>query len=393
MDEIVVNANQLENSVQSTAAVLWRSTLQFSVDPVLWRFQLPAWSDNGKGDVKRNYKRLGAAYARGTGLTLGPTPMVDVVATDEQWRMIARNAVTYQRDRLLSVPTQLELLDDLRELRPSRLVAPALVAFSENEDRLNRLMVEASAEAVGQAVGAQVIIPVERLLDRAQLDATLAAAPSDGVNAYLIWTPKITEERLIVGDTMLSALIYAVTTLAERGIAVGHQYANYAIFTLHSAGLAAVTHHLGWTDHGEPAEEQGPRTRSCQLYVPGVRHCLKFPEANILGRSLSPEDYVEHFCDCAFCAGAFQDGLHPLDILLGMHSVAVGDHVRWTPTSQAVGANTWHFLLNRRLEVDAFSRSPASDVLARDIERAASLNRLGDVNRLEHLANGLPAAS
>src|SRR5664280_922158 len=79
MDEVIVNANQLENSAQSTAAVLWRNSLPFSIDPVLWRFQLPAWSSNGKGDTKRNYKRLGMAYADGTNLELGGAPLIDVV--------------------------------------------------------------------------------------------------------------------------------------------------------------------------------------------------------------------------------------------------------------------------------------------------------------------------
>lgn len=393
MDEVVVNANQLENSVQSTAAVLWRSTLPFSVDPVLWRFQLPAWSDNGKGDVKRNYKRLGAAYADGTGLTLGPIPMLDAVSTDEQWRTIAQNATRYQRDRLLNVPTQLELLADLRELRPSRLVAPALVGFTEREDRLNRLMVEASAEEAGQTVGAQVIIPAERLIDRAEVRAVLASIPTDGVSSYLVWTPKLTEERLITDGDMLSALIEIVATLAERGIAVGHQYANYTVFALSAAGLAAATHHLGWTDHGEPAEEQGPRTRSCQMYVPGVRHSVRAPDADRLGRPLTPEEYLKHFCECTLCAGAFAEGAHPLDMLLQSRTVTIRGHDRPTPTSQAVGANTWHYLLSRRLEVEAFSRSAASDVIGRDVERAASLNRSGDVSRLTRLARQLPAAS
>lgn len=392
MDEVVVNANQLENSVQSTAAVLWNTSLPFSVDPILWRFQLPQWSRNGKGDTKRNYKRLGAEYARGTGLVLGPTPLLDTVSTDDQWRTLAGNVAAYQRDRLLKVPTQLELLDDLRELHPSRLVAPALVALSDEEDRINRLMFDAASENAGQAIGAQVIVPVDRLTDRGEVDAILASIPTDGVSSYLLWTPQVTEERLITDDTVLASLIRIVATLADRGIAVGHQYANYTVFALRSAGLAAVTHHLGWTDHGEPAEEQGPRPRSCQMYVPGVRHAVRGPDADRLGRPLTPAEYVERFCECGFCAGAFEDGMHPLDILLQSQTITIGGHDRQTPTSQAVGANTWHYLLSRRLEVETFSVSSTPDVIARDIERAAALNRDGDVNRLTRLARQLPAA-
>src|SRR5271155_1870333 len=80
MDEVTVNANQLENSIQSTAACLWKTELPFSVDPVLWRFQLPAWSRNAKGDTKHNYQRLGKEYSRGMDLTLGSGPLLDAVS-------------------------------------------------------------------------------------------------------------------------------------------------------------------------------------------------------------------------------------------------------------------------------------------------------------------------
>src|SRR5665213_3027771 len=164
MDEVIVNANQLENSIQSTAACLWRSDLPFSVDPVLWRFQVPAWARNAKGDTKRNYQRLGQKYSKGTDLTLGSAPLLDTVSTDAQWRALAANVIAYQRDRLTNVPTQLELLADLRELHPTRLMAPALVAFSTMVDRINRLMVESAAATAGKPVAAQIIVPFERLI-------------------------------------------------------------------------------------------------------------------------------------------------------------------------------------------------------------------------------------
>ena len=392
MDEVVVNANQLENSIQSTAAKLWKTTLPFSVDPVLWRFQLPAWSDNGKGDTKRNYKRLGAAYARGTDLTLGGAPLLDAVNDEGHWRVLGANVIRYQKERLLSVPTQLDLMAELRELHPVRLMAPSLVAFSCAEDRINRLLFEAAAGAAGGPVAAQVIVPSERLVDRGEMDKLIASVPTDGVSSYFVWTPKVTEERLLGDEAMLSALIRLVGALAERGTPVGHEYANYTIFALRSAGIDAVTHHLGWTDRGEPADERGGGPRSCQTYVPSVRHCLRFPEALALGRSLTADEYRDQYCECTFCMGAFDQGGHPLDLLLQSQSVTVGRHERLMPTSQAVGANTWHFLLSRRLEVEAFSKDTAADVIRRDIDRASALNRVGDASRLLRLANQLPAA-
>ncbi len=392
MDEVVVNANQLENSVQSTAAVLWRTTLPFSIDPVLWRFQLPSWSENGKGDTKRNYKRLGVAYASGTDLTLGGAPLLDVVKDEEHWRVLGANVIRYQKERLLSVPTQLDVMADLRELHPVRLMAPSLVAFTEAEDRINRLLFEAAAGAAAVPVAAQVIVSFERLVDRTELDKVIASAPTDGVSSYFVWTPKVTEERLLGDETMLSALIRLVGALAERGTPVGHEYANYTIFALQLAGIDAVTHHLGWTDRGEPADERGGGPRSCRTYVPSVRHCLRFPEALALGRSLTAEEYRDRYCECAFCMGAFDQGDHPFDLLLQSQPVTVGRHERLMPTSQAVGANTWHYLLSRRLEVEAFSKDAAADVIRRDIDRALALHRDGDASRLLRLATRLPAA-
>ncbi|MHB1511045.1 MAG: hypothetical protein ACYCST_16015 [Acidimicrobiales bacterium] len=393
MDEVVVNANQLENSIQSTAACLWKTNLPFSIDPVLWRFQVPAWSRNAKGDTKRNYQRLGQRYSRGTDLTLGSVPLLDVVSTDAQWKALAANVIAYQAERLSNVPTQLELLADLRELHPARLMAPALMAFSTTEDRLNRLMVESAAASADGPIAVQIIIPFERLIDGRELRKVVSSIPTGGVSSYFIWTPKVTEERLIADNELLVSLRRLIATLAGRGIPVGYQYANYSIFALHDGGLAAATHHLGWVDHGEPSEEQAFMIRSCQTYVPAIRHCVRFPEASTLGGPLSADEYSKRYCECDFCAGAFNSGGHPLTWLLESQTIVMKNgRERLTPTSQAVGANTWHYLLSRRLEVQAFSADSASDVIERDIERASALNRGGDASRLEHLATELKSA-
>jgi hypothetical protein len=392
MDEVVINANHVENSLQSSAAKLWKTSLPFSIDPVLWRFQVPSWSENGKGDTKRNYKRLAAEYTRGTNVALGKTPLVEATIAESQWRTIAANIVAYQRDRL-AIPTQLDLLESLRELHPSRITAPALIAFDQAADRINHLLAVAAAEAANQSVAVQVILPLERLLDRDETQRALNTLPRDGVSTYLIWTPKVTEERLITDSDLLMSLMRVISELASGGVPVGHQYANYTIFSLHSVGLAAATHHLGWVDNGEPAEERRGAIRSCRTYVPGLRHCLRFDEARQLAEDLGAEDYLQHFCDCTLCAGFFGEGGHPFEWLLEAQKISYGKTERLTPTAQAVGANTWHYLLSRRQEVNDFSNASATDVIARDIDRAAALNRSdADVLRLEGLANRLRTA-
>jgi hypothetical protein len=393
MDEVIVNANQLENSIQATTAALWKTSLPFSVDPVLWRFQVPAWSSKANGETKRNYKRLGAAYAKRMGVTLGAAPLLDTVSTDEEWRLLAANVVAYQRDRLHDVPTQLELLADLRELHPARLTAPALVAFSANEDRINRMMIDAAAMEAQAGVAVQIIVPIERLIDHADLRALIASTPSDGVSSYSLWTPQVTEDRLLTDPMILATLLGMIGELSGRGIAVGHQYANYTVAALHDVGLASMTHHLGWVDKGEPVMEKGFAMRSCQTYVPGVRHCVRFYEAEALGRDLDGDQYAERYCECTFCAGMFESGQHPFDLLLETQTVEMKNgKERLIPTARSVGANAWHFLLSRRTEVEAFSSRPAVEVIEQDIERASALKRGSDVARLGHLAMELKPA-
>jgi hypothetical protein len=393
MDEIVVNANQLENSIQSTAAALWKTTLPFSVDPVLWRFQVPTWSQKTTGETKRNYRRLAAAYTRGLDLALGAAPLLDTIDADEKWCRLSANVIAYQRDRLRSVPTQLELLNDLRELHPTRLIAPTLVAFSTVEDRINRLMIDAAVTEAQARVSAQVIVPIERLADRRSLAALIAAIPSDGISSYSLWTPQVTEDRLLTDPSVLAALLWVIGELNSRGIAIGHQYGNYTVAALHDVGLASMTHHLGWVDKGEPAAEQTFAMRSCQTYVPGVRHCVRFEEAEVLGRELDAAEYAERYCECMFCAGMFQSGQHPFELLLETQTVVMkSGREREIPTARSVGANTWHFLLSRRNEVQAFSARPAVEVIERDIERASGLKRRSDAARLGHLANELKSA-
>lgn len=393
MDEIVINANQLENSIQATTAALFKTTLPFSVDPVLWRFQVPAWSQKSEGETKRNYRRLGAAYAKGIGVVLGAAPLLETVTTDDQWRSLARNVVAYQKDRLSSAPTQLELLVERRELHPSRLTAPALVAFSEDEDRINQVMTEAAIEATDRGVAHQLIIPLARLVDHAGMRNLLGSIPCEGVTSYSIWTPQVTEERLIGDPGVLASLIWLVGELSARGIAVGHQYANYSVMALRAVGLGSVTHHLGWVDRGEPVAEPSFAMRSCKTYAPGVRHAIRFKAAEKLARDLAGDEYLERYCACTFCAGMFESREHPFDLLHETTVIELSNgQQRHVPTARSVGANTWHYLLSRRQEVLAFSTQPPLDVVEADIERASALNRGADAARLGSLVTELKSA-
>ena len=270
MDEVLINANQLENCPETTATALRQTTLPFSIDPVLTRFQMPQWWRNANGETKRNYTRLGAAYVKGTSIELPTGPLIEVVPTDQDWRILARNVIDYQRSRL-DMPAQLDLLsDDLpRELRPVRLNAPALVAFSSTEDRVNRLLAEASAEAAGTLIAVPVIIPIERLAESGELDRLLASVATDAVSSYFVWTPELTEERLLSDHNLFAALLRAIANLAERSIPVGHLHGNYTVAALHDAGIAALVCPLR-LDRQRRASTRHPRRTAL---LPDLRPC------------------------------------------------------------------------------------------------------------------------
>ena len=399
MDEVTINANQLENDIESAAVTLWRTTLPFTVDPVLWRFQVPEWWRNAKGTTKRNYARLGAWYAKGTRVPIGSVPLVEAVEDRRDWEKIAVNSIDYQSSRLLGVPTHLTLFEDnvpVRALHPARVIAPALVSFTSAEDAINTALFEAAASAHGGPVAAQVIIPPPRLLGSESIAELLASVPQDSVASYMLWTPQITEDLLLGEPTIFTRILGLVDALAQRGVPVIHQHGNYSIAALRDVGLLGVTHHLGWVDHGEPAEQASFARRSCRTYVPGVRHSMKFERADSAGRHLNRDDYADRYCGCPFCLGVFDElgaGAHPLDLLLEEHTVVdKRDRGYRTPTARAVTANTFHYLWSRHLEIRAFAQESSFDVVSRDLERAGRLFDGDDVAGLRHLADLLRTA-
>lgn len=389
-DELIVNANQLENSPESTAAHLRGTGYSYMIDPVLWRFQVPEWWRNDKGETKRNYRRLAKRYSEGTSIRMEEGRLLDAVKTAAEWERLSANIVRYQKDRL-EISCQLDLLDPTmsRELRPSRFIAPALVAESSREDEVNRLLIEGAAAAAGVPVLAMVVIPKERLT-MSRIDELIRTVPETGVRGVLLWTPAVTEDFLVGNHEALAALVLVIRTLGSRGIPVIQTQLGYTAAALSVVGIAGVAHHIGWVDSGEPAQESGGFARSCRTYVPGIRSSMRFGDAEACGRPLSRVQYEERYCECDFCVGVFSRGEHPLDILL--EDQPVGLSTRRTPTSRATSANIWHYLLARGLEVRAFSSRRFDDVIAADIERAAALAGTGHALHLERLAKELSAA-
>lgn len=86
-------------------------------------------------------------------------------------------------------------------------------------------------------------------------------------------------------------------------------------------------------------------------------------------------------------------GQHPLDLLREDQVVVLSDgRRRGIPTALSVAANTWHYLLSRRLEIAAFSNHPVVEVIDRDVERAAGLAGDRDSRRLRTLAEEVRSA-
>jgi hypothetical protein len=368
-DSLLINANQLENSPEGTAAYLDGTGLPYLVDPMLWRLQVPDWWRNDKGDVKRNYARLAGRYSAGTKVRMAEAPLIESVRDDAEWRRIAANTVQYQRDRLLPANGQADLFNP-DGLRPSGIVAPALYATGRDIDRVNRILAEAAADAAGEPVMTALVLPRDRLLVPSEVEHALKSVAPD-VGGYHLWTPYVTEDALVGDPSLFPALLHVIAALAERGAPVVLLHGCYVTEALRDFGVSAVVHHTSWVDKGEGAVERRGAIRSCRTYVPGVRHSVRFAEAEDLGRELGQSEYLDRYCGCRFCTGVFAEGQHPLDLLLEDHPV--GDTRRRTPTGRATTANTWHYLSARRDEVIAFSSGSVLAVVERDMERAAEL--------------------
>jgi hypothetical protein len=385
-DSLLINANQLENSPEGTAAYLEMTGLPYLVDPMLWRLQVPDWWKNARGDVKRNYARLAARYSAGTSVRMAEGPLVESVRDDMEWRRVTASIVRYQRERLLPEDGQTNLFNP-EGVRPSGIVAPALYSPERDVDRINRLLADAASDAAGEPVVVTFVLPHERLLVATEVEHALATVAPDA-SAYHIWTPGVKEASLVSDPNLLPALLYVIGALANRGVPVVHLHGSYVTAALRDFGIAGVVHHTGWVDKGELAAERRGAIRSCQTYIPGLRHSVRFAEAEALGRQLDQAEYLDHYCGCRFCVGVFGEGQHPLDLLL--EDQPVGDTRRRTPTSRATTANTWHYLSARRDEVLAFSSGDILEVVERDLERASAL--AGDAPALQHLAARLRSA-
>jgi hypothetical protein len=127
--------------------------------------------------------------------------------------------------------------------------------------------------------------------------------------------------------------------------------------------------------------------------VPGIRRTVRFERAESLGRALEGATFTERYCWCNFCVGALDAGQHPLDLLLESQTVTDRrGRERLTPTGRATTLNTHHYLHARRQEIEAFSRSAATDVVHEDINRASALAGQPETGRLTRLASGLLSA-
>ena len=199
-------------------------------------------------------------------------------------------------------------------------MAPGLVAFGPAEDRVNALLANETINAATSAVAVQVSVPENRLRDPIDLTSLVASVPRLGVSSYLVWTPGVTEDVLLGDPDLLAGLLQLIKSLAERGVPVGHLHATYATIAMHDVGLAAVVHHLGWLDKGEPAGEVRGGLRSCQTYAPGIRRTIRFQLARDLAYDLESSAYLEKYCDCLFCRGAVAAEQNPLDLLLEYES-------------------------------------------------------------------------
>ena len=390
-DVVVINANFLENNHQSVQDWLSITRLSFLIDPGLWRFQEQSWPTKPDGSIKRNYARLALRYERETSLAMGSSPLNTAGITVGDWEQLASNGIEYQRDRPSEgFSDQLSLLDETGSApKPAAFVAPYLVSHEEADVQTNRVLHEAAAAAAGQPVWRWVAVDPQQFRERTD-DELLSGVSRDTTSGVVLWLPACTDDRLMTDNTILARVISLALTVTSQGIPFILN-GGYVAAALTGSGISGLLHPIRWVDNGDPAKEASGGLRSCQIYVPGLHAPMRFKDAARLAQGMTQSEYLRLFCDCFICRGAFENGQHPLDLLLEEQEVpGPRGGTRMTPTGRALLVHTWHFLAARRAEVRRFGERPATEVLGEDFERAVSL--AGTAPHLGRLAELIGAA-
>jgi hypothetical protein len=390
LDGLVINANHLEQHLRSTADKVKALGAPYLIDPMLWRFQVPAWWRREDGETKRNFSRLGGFYFAGTGHAWAESGITEL--SDSQWERVANNVVRYQRVR---VPDEggglLSLMEGGQE--PLAMVAPYLLASSTEHDRVNRLLLETSVEAAGAKVLAHLAIPLERFLDPSERRRVLAGLNPHLSSGCFIWIERLKEEMLLTDDACLSAFEDVVDRLAEIGLPVWNANGGFVSAALRERGIAGIVHNLYWVDRGMPAEQpHGIPHYSCTTYVTGLHRTVHYEAALQLARPLDLADYRKIYCGCYFCAGAIERDIHPLEHLVGVRTVkGPKGRSQMVPTETALASNTWHYLWSRRLEIQALATRDVRGVLEESVQAMRALNVPSE--RFVRLATHLRRAS
>lgn len=391
-DIAVVNANLLENNHQAVQDWLSRTGMPFIVDPALWRFQDQSWPSRPDGSLKRNYARLSIDYERGTSIEMGGSALSTVGITTRDWATLAANTVRYQGTRpRQDLSRQLSLIDDdaAADPLPAGIVAPYLVNHDSRDLEINRLLHQAAAEEHGGPVWKWIAIDEQRFR-QTRHDDLLDGIATDNTAGVILWLTGVPDDRLVVQAELLSRVQRLAQEVSGRGVPFILN-GGYVALALSGAGVSGILHPIRWVDNGEPAKESAGGRRSCQVYVLGLHAAVRFNDARDLARELNEETYLRLFCNCFICAGAFNSGHHPLDLLLEAQPIrGPRGGTRLTPTSRALLIHSWHFLSARRAEVSSFVGRSAAAVVTADFERAVAL--AGSAPHLQILATRVGAA-
>ncbi len=388
-DALVVNANLLEWRPAWIADRLSSSRLPNLIDPVLWRFQVPAWWKRQKDNQpKINYARLAAAYQQNTGIDLSDGICLPDSGQNEAWAKLARNVVTYQRSRAVEAfGGLLELLDIGTDPTPIAIVAPYLLARDTSEDSVNRVLLAATAEAAGAPVVAHLAIPIERAHSPREFESAVAALDGTPLAGLMIWIERCTESRLMDSSNLLQQVTDVTAHVSSKGVPVWHGHGGFATAALlRDAGLTGIVHSCAWADRGSPAAQAPSFVQpTCLTYIPGLAETRPFDFARSVGETLDRDTYVRLYCDCAFCGGLFERGEHPVVVLTEEKTVrAPHDREAVTIGDGAMLANLFHYLLARHQEMATlYSGAAVPDIVAEAMRRGDEL--IGHAQNLHRL--------
>ena len=384
-DALAVNANLVEATRAATAALVVTLAKPFYLDPVTYAFFLDPQllhadrpNTDGTPRVKSTFTALAAAYALPLGDQLGSRPLKpDELVAEGILRRYVDAVLTYQRTVL---PEALAVNADFLTAEgdvgllaePTRLIPPYAVEDGNSEiGDLNEEVLKMARQIVDPAILSPMLAYDSRGADRAAV-LSLAEAHAWAEQTWL-WPTDLDEHNSGQADLNLYADL--VRALGELGGHPAAAYGGYFAMLLAYRGMRAVTHGVGYGDKRDLEPVLGGGQPPPRFYFRPIRDGIGMGDLAVGLVGVSQEQFLAQVCHCTICRGLLtRGGVEHLITAFNETEPRMSPRrgVIEVPTSRVYRMSRFHYLENRRFEVEEVAQSSSWSDLAAELQTQAA---------------------